>query len=142
MCWNCDTLNGLSNKVCVPNETEDLSLSVFNIMTGINRSKTLPKHMSCKCKYKFDRRKCKSNQKWNNNKGWYECIWNPAMCSCKNGKYLSSIIRNSEITFDETIKEIKTVLTKTVPKKTCSNKKYFNKLLYFIQLFSVFIATW
>ena len=69
MCWNCDTLNGLSNKVCVPNETKDLNLSVFNIMAGINRSKTLEKHMSCKCKYKFDRIKYKSNQKRNNNKG-------------------------------------------------------------------------
>ena len=27
----CNTLNDLSNKVCVPNKTEDLNLSVFNI---------------------------------------------------------------------------------------------------------------
>ena len=26
---SCNTLNDLSNKVCVPNETEDLNLSVF-----------------------------------------------------------------------------------------------------------------
>ena len=36
---SCNTLNDLSNKVCVPNETEDLNLSVFNINTGINESK-------------------------------------------------------------------------------------------------------
>ena len=29
-------LNDLSNKVCVPNKTEDLNLSVFNMMTGTN----------------------------------------------------------------------------------------------------------
>ena len=26
----------LSNKVCAPNKTEDLNLSMFNIITGIN----------------------------------------------------------------------------------------------------------
>ena len=67
----CNTLNDLSNKVCVPNKTEDLNLSVFNMITGINESKTLTQHVSCKFKYKFDSRKCNSNQKWNNNKCQY-----------------------------------------------------------------------
>ena len=31
---NCDTLNDLSNKVCVPNKTEDLNPSVFNMITA------------------------------------------------------------------------------------------------------------
>ena len=31
-----NTLNDLSNKSCVPNKTEDLNLSVFNMITGIN----------------------------------------------------------------------------------------------------------
>ena len=31
-----NTLNDLSNKVCVQNKTEDLNLSVFYMMTGIN----------------------------------------------------------------------------------------------------------
>ena len=33
---SCNTLNDLSNKVCASNETEDLNLSVFNMITGIN----------------------------------------------------------------------------------------------------------
>ena len=66
--------------------------------TPINESKTLTKHISCKCKCKFDGIKCNSDQWWNNNKCWCECkkchvcekdhVWNPATCSCKNGKYL------------------------------------------------------
>ena len=32
---SCNTLNVLSNK-CVPNETEDLNLRVFNLITGMN----------------------------------------------------------------------------------------------------------
>ena len=35
---------------------------MFNMITGINESKTLTKHISCECKCKFDRTKCSSNQ--------------------------------------------------------------------------------
>ena len=89
---SCNTLNDLSNKVCVPNKTEDSNLSVFNIITEKNESKTLTKHISCECKGKFDGRKWNSNQKWNNDKCRSGCkkhicekdyIWNPATCSCK-----------------------------------------------------------
>ena len=61
-----NTLKDLSNKLCIPNKTEGLNQSIFNMITGINESKT--KHISCKCKCKFDETKCKSNQWWNNNK--------------------------------------------------------------------------
>ena len=39
----CNTLNDLSNKVCVPKKTEDLSLSEFNMNKGINESKDINK---------------------------------------------------------------------------------------------------
>ena len=32
---SCNTLNILSNKLCVPDKTEDLNLNVFNMITGI-----------------------------------------------------------------------------------------------------------
>ena len=35
------------------------------------------KHTSCKCRWRFDSRKCNSHQKWNNNK---------CLCQCKNPK--------------------------------------------------------
>ena len=31
---SCNTPNNLSNKVCVPNKTENLKIHVFNIITG------------------------------------------------------------------------------------------------------------
>ena len=40
---SCNSLNDLSDKVCLPNKTEDLNLSVFNMITGISESKTLTK---------------------------------------------------------------------------------------------------
>ena len=85
------------------------------------KSKILTKHISCECKYKFDGRKCNSNQKWNKDKRQCECknhhicekdyIWNPATCSCKNGKYLARIINDSVIACD---KIMDAVVTKTV----------------------------
>ena len=51
---SCNILNNLSNKVCMPNKTENLNLSVYNMITGINESKTLIKYRSCECKLKLD----------------------------------------------------------------------------------------
>ena len=75
---SCNTLNDLSNKEYVPNKTEDLNLSVFNMITGINELKTLTKHISCECKCKFDGRKCNLDQWWNNNTCLCECKKQPA----------------------------------------------------------------
>ena len=44
---SCNTLNDLSNKVCIPNEAEDLNLSVFNKNTSKNEWEKL----ICKCKW-------------------------------------------------------------------------------------------
>ena len=35
---SCNTLDDPSDKICVPNETENLNLRVFNIKIGINES--------------------------------------------------------------------------------------------------------
>ena len=104
------------------------------MITGINESRTLAKHISCKCKCKFDDRKCNSNQKWNNNKCQCECknlkdhfickngyFWNPAKCSCENGKYAGSI-GNSVVICDEIIEETKIIPTKSIPTKSNSTK--------------------
>ena len=48
-----NTLNDLSNKLCVPNKTKDLNISMFNIITLIHESKTLTKHKSCECNCRF-----------------------------------------------------------------------------------------
>ena len=33
---SCNTPIDMSNKVCVPNKTEDLNLSLFNMITGMH----------------------------------------------------------------------------------------------------------
>ena len=59
---SCNTLNNLSNIVFVLNKTRDLNLRVVNMITGINASKTLTKHILCECKCRFDGKKCNSDQ--------------------------------------------------------------------------------
>ena len=106
------------------------------MITGISESKISTKHVSCKCKCKFDGRNCNSNQKRNKDKCQCECkkhhiwekdyIWNPATCSCKNGKYLASIIDNSVIKCDEIIEETKTVPKNFNEKKiTCKTQNLY-----------------
>ena len=108
---SCNTVTDLSNKVCVPNEREDLNLSLFNMIIGINEPKTLTEHISCECNCRFDGRKCNSDQWWNRGKCQCVCkkrnvcekdyVWNPATCNCRNGKYLASTLDDSTITCDE-----------------------------------------
>ena len=129
-----NTLIDLSDIVCVPNKIEDLNISVFKMITGINESKTLTKHLSCKRKRKFYGKnviqinggititmedKCESKQIQVYEK---EYVWNPSKCICENGKYLSSIMDDSMMwwkwwkyrkSYDEKIKTIPTNLRKT-----------------------------
>ena len=53
--------NVLSVKVCVPNETRDVNVEAFNMITNKNEAKTIAKHISCDCKCKFNNRTCNSN---------------------------------------------------------------------------------
>ena len=144
---SCNTLNDLSDNIYVVNETEDLNLRIFNMITGINESKILTKHKSCECKCKFDGRKHNSNQKWNNDKCWCECknpkehhickkdyIWNPATCCCENGKYLASIFDDSIITCDEIIETTEIPPTNFNEKKVTCKTKNFYILLAFLSI--------
>ena len=111
---------------------------MFNMITKINESKTFTKQISCECECKFDGRKCNSNQRRNNDKCRCECkkhhicekvyIWNPATCSCKNGKYLANTMNEPVITSDEIIEkneEAKTVPTNFNEKNiTCKTQNY------------------
>ena len=111
------------------------------MITGINESET----------HKFDGRKCNSKQWWNNDKCPCECkkhiceknyIWNPATCTCKNGKYLASIIENSAITCDEIIEgETKTVTTNFNEKNAiCKTKKIYILLPFLLITIALLIT--
>ena len=119
----------MSGKICIPNKAKHVNLNAFNLITRTNESKILIKVITKNSK------KCSSNQIWKNDRYRFECqnpkehnacgkgyIWNPATCSCENGRYAGSIIDDSVITCDEIMETAKGILT-----KNCSNKKYSNK---------------
>ena len=133
----------MTHLTCFPNKTEDLNIHVSNKITGINKSKTLTKNGSCKCEHKVYGSKCYLNQKWSNNKCWWEyknhhiCEkdypWNPAICSFENGKCLS-FIDTLMITCDE----IKDTEEKVAIPTNYNDKKsnlWNTKFLYFSCLF-------
>ena len=109
----CNTLNDLYNKVYIPNKTGDLNIYVFNMITGKNEPKLLAKDISCQRKARFDQKnviQINSGTMINVDVSVINIlyvkknyIFNPATCSCENGKYLKSIMDDSAITCDEII---------------------------------------
>ena len=139
---SCITLNDLYNETCIPNKTEDLSLSVFKLITFINESRTLTKHISCECKCKFDEKKCKSNQWWSNDKCQCECRKNH---TCESGKYLASIMDDSVITCDKVIEscdeEINTIPTNFNEKNiSCKTQGFYILLTFLLITITLLIA--
>ena len=75
------------------------------------------------------------NHIWNNIKCWSECknprknvceegyIWNPATCSCKNGRYARGITDDSVITCDEIMETTKALWQKLFQQKVLQRKK-------------------
>ena len=75
-------------------------------------------------------------------KGLY--IWNPATCSCENGKYLANIMYDSVITCDEIIEsydeETKTVPTNFNEKNVACKKQNLYILLAFLLITIAFLV--
>ena len=83
--------NVLSPNICVLNETKDINVNVFNMITNKNEAKTMTKHISCYCIWKFNSTTWNSNRKWNNK---------TCQCECKNYRkckkdYITCIYENS-----------------------------------------------
>ena len=64
-----------------PNKTEDLI--VFDMIPGINESKILIKHVSCKCQCKFEDKKASRTMILEIGVMINSSV-NPVACSCKN----------------------------------------------------------
>ena len=147
---NCNTLNKLSNKVCIPNETEDLNLSVFNMTTGIYESKTLTKNISCEYVCRFDGTKCNSNQWWDNDKFGCECkkimyvkkiiFGILEKYICENGKYLAGIMDDSMIICDEVVKSCDEKINFNKKKVTWKTQSFYILLAFLLVTIALLIA--
>ena len=72
-------------------------------------------------------------------------VWNPALCSCENGKYLASIIDDSMVTCQEVMKsyeeEIKTIPTNFNENKvTCKTQRFYILLTLLLITIALLIA--
>ena len=70
---SCSLFQDPVGKIWILIKMEDVDLKVFNMIKGVNESKTLAKHISCERRCTFDGRKCNSGQKENNDKCQCEC---------------------------------------------------------------------
>ena len=146
----CKIRPNLINLQCFSNKTNNLNLSVFSLITGINVAKTLRMHTSYECKCKFDKTNCKSNKQWNNDKCQCECkkhhicekeyVWNPATCSCENGKYLASIVDDSVITCDDVIESYNKEINLNEKKAICKTQNFYILLAFLLITIALLIA--
>ena len=72
-----------------------------------------------------------------------DCIWNPAKCTCENGKYVKSVVDNYKIVCDEIIEttkiaSAKIVLTRNIArnfqekKVTCKTENFYILLAFLL----------
>ena len=116
---------------------------MFNIIIEINESKSLTKHNllvesviqiknGITINVETQMLKCVKTQKNFFRVYKKNYIWNPAIYSCENGKYSATTINDSVITYDEIIKETKTVSTNFNDKNATCKTKSFHILRSFL----------
>ena len=89
---NCNNINDLYAKICIPDVAKDLNVKVFNLMSRTNETRHIKWHETCKCECRLDAIVC-NNKRWNKNKCRCECkelidkgvcdkgyAWNPSNC--------------------------------------------------------------
>ena len=109
---SCNAVGDLSTKICVPSETNNVNVKVFNKMARIYEAKKLIKYISCDYKWKFSTTTCNSDQKWNNDKCQCECEKyltckkNYSTCICENSRYLKSIADDSVIECEKVVNHV------------------------------------
>ena len=65
--YSYNTVEDPFGRMSISNKVENVNLKAFDLIKGINESKTLARLNE------FDARKCNSSQKWNNGKCQCEC---------------------------------------------------------------------
>ena len=118
---NCNNINDLYSKICVPDVAKKLNVKVFNLMQRTNETRHIEWHETCKCECRLDAIVSNNKQRWNKNKCRCKCKelidkgvcdkgfkWNPINCesecdrSCDIGGYLDyeNCICRKRLVFD------------------------------------------
>ena len=96
---SCNTISDPYAKICVPDETKNTNVKVFNLMSRTNETRHIEWHKTCKYKFRLDASVCDNKQRLNEDKCRCECkelmdkgmcdkgiIWNPSNCECECDK--------------------------------------------------------
>ena len=96
---SCNTISDPYAKICVPDETKNTNVEVFNLMSRTNETRHIEWHKTCKYKFRLDASVCDNKQRLNEDKCRCECkelmdksmcdkgfIWNPSNCECECDK--------------------------------------------------------
>ena len=65
---SCNNINDPYARVCVPGTTKNLNVKVFNMISGINETRHIKWHETCKCICRLDGIIRNSKQRWNKDK--------------------------------------------------------------------------
>ena len=96
------------SKICVPNIIQNVNIKVYNFLMGLNETRNVLWHESCKCVCLLNSSVCNSKHIWNSDICKYDCnedfagiinctkryMWNPSTSACecdmwcKPGQYL------------------------------------------------------
>ena len=89
---NCNNINDLYAKICVPDVANDLNVKVFNLISRTNETRHVKWHETRKCICRFYAIVCNNKQRRNNDKCRCECkeLIDKGVCdkSCDVGEYL------------------------------------------------------
>ena len=93
---SCNNINNSLAKLCVP-DVKVLNVKVSNLVSGINETRRIEWHETCKCKCRFNSSFCNNKQRCDDDKYRCQCkelidkcvwdkgfIWNPSNCECKS----------------------------------------------------------
>ena len=161
---SCNNINNPLAKLCVPDVVKSLNVKVFNLMSGINETRRIEWHETCKRKCRFEHSVCNNKKRWNDDKCRCECkelidkgvsdkgfVWNPSNCECecykscdfseyldyKNCKCNKRLVDKLTEECTENIEE--TRLVEITSSKNENNHKCSSCTLYIV-LFSIFFT--
>ena len=96
---NCNNINDPYARICIPDTVKSLNVTVFDLMSRFNETKSIKWHEACTCICRLNKIVCNNKQKWNKGKWRCECkrsidkgvcdkgyIVNPNNCVCECDK--------------------------------------------------------
>ena len=65
---NCNNINNLYAKLCIPDVVKSINVKVFNLMSRVNETRQILWHETCKCVCRLSVAVYNSKQIWNDDK--------------------------------------------------------------------------